>query len=307
MSNDRHPGQAPARRPGQPDHAGECRRQRRPGRGPGGHPAILPHVRPVRGHPPPWRRPAQDPPRSSGRYQCSAARWSATRQPEGLLLRGEVQRDQPPGRAGHDRVGQLAAPAGAEAHWCTSCPARRSTSPPPAIASIASAQAGGAAGVSRSDSTRPVVTATACWPRTVRTSSGRGRVDAADLRLDADRLAGHRQHPADGAEHRAGVLQRGHRVAEQLHQAAAAAGCRPRARRPSADARGPPSIAGRRPGRSPADATVGGEAVLEQPGAAPGRPGGPRPARPAPAADHPAAGHPARPAAGRWSRRRHRP
>ncbi len=145
-------------RPTTQDHAWGCRPQR---------PAVPAPAAPrapraawcdrLRLARPTWRRPARRRPAGPGRYQCRAARWSADGQPERLVVGGEVERDQPAGRARHDRRGQLRAPAGAAAHWCTSCPARRSASRRRATAATACGQAGGSAGTIRTASTCPAV------------------------------------------------------------------------------------------------------------------------------------------------------
>ena len=126
--------------------------------------------------------------RRSGRYRARAARWSATRQTERLVVRGQVQGDQPAGRAGHDRRGQLRDQQVRDARWCTSCPARRSASPPRRSPSAPAGRPAGAGGTIRTASHLPGGDRDLVLPADRGHLAGPVRVAAAHVGLDAQRL-----------------------------------------------------------------------------------------------------------------------
>ena len=86
------------------------------------------------------------------------------------------------------------------------------------IAAAASGAAGGSGGLSRTDSTRPGVTASSCWPRMTPVAPGSAGSAPAHQRLDLQRHRRHRQDPAARAEQPADPVQGADRVAEPLPQ-----------------------------------------------------------------------------------------
>ena len=291
-----------AHRPRQASAAAEprgivpCVRRRRAAdraRATSGHPAILPaDSRPTRGHPPRRRPPmtgvaadslAADVPAGPAGARCR-------REAGGLPgCGGEVERDHHAG----PRLPTIAS-ASRGTSRCGSTLVNQDPGPKHQPVGLGDrlqhrlGQAGGSAGASRTRATRP---GGRPRPRPARGSGdvpagrrGRRRPPRPSMSSGS---RGHRQHPAQRAEHRAGTVQGAAPVAAvHLDQA------------------GEHQVADRVAGQRAAAA----EAVLEQPGDLAGCPARRRPARPAPSAGHPGGSsrHLAAQPAGRSRRRRRR-